>query len=42
MIDKESKINKVKLIGTIKNKTANHLFWSPQGKPILSLAGLKG
>ena len=40
MIDKESKINKVKLIGTIKNKTANHLFWSPQGKMIV-LAGLK-
>ena len=40
MIDKESKINKVKLIGTIKNKTANHLFWSPQGKTIV-LAGLK-
>ena len=39
MIDKESKINKVKLIGTIKNKTAN-LFWSPQGKTIV-LAGLK-
>ena len=40
MIDKESQINKVKLIGTIKNKTANHLFWSPQGKAIV-LAGLK-
>jgi translation initiation factor 3 subunit B len=40
MIDKESKVNKVKLIGTIKNKTANHLFWSPQGKTIV-LAGLK-
>mmetsp|Transcript_2751 Transcript_2751/g.4396 ORF Transcript_2751/g.4396 Transcript_2751/m.4396 type:complete len:713 (+) Transcript_2751:120-2258(+) len=40
MIDKDSAINKVKLIGTIKNKTANHLFWSPAGKVIV-LAGLK-
>lgn len=40
MIDKDSAINKVKLIGTITNKTANHLFWSPQGKVVV-LAGLK-
>ena len=40
MIDKDSAVNKVKLIGTIKNKTANHLFWSPQGKVVV-LAGLK-
>jgi translation initiation factor 3 subunit B len=40
MIDKDSAINKVKLIGTLKNKTANHLFWSPQGGTIV-LAGLK-
>ena len=40
MIDDASAINKVKLIGTLKNKTANHLFWSPQGKTIV-LAGLK-
>ena len=40
MIDKDSAINKVKLIGTLKNKTANHLFWSPTGGTIV-LAGLK-
>ncbi len=40
MIDKDSAINKVKLIGTVKNKTANHLYWSPQGRVVV-LAGLK-
>ena len=40
MIDEGSAVNKVKLIGTIKNKTANCLFWSPKGKVIV-LAGLK-
>ena len=33
MLDKDSSlVNKIRLIGTIKQKTANHLFWSPQGK----------
>ena len=40
MIDDRSAVNKVKLIGTVKNKTANCLFWSPKGKVIV-LAGLK-
>ena len=40
MIDKDSAINKVKLIGTVKNKTANHLYWSPRGRVVV-LAGLK-
>lgn len=39
MKDKNGK-NNVTLIGTIKNKTANHLFWSPNGRVII-LAGLK-
>jgi translation initiation factor 3 subunit B len=40
MMDKDSAVNKVKRIGTLQNKTANHLFWSPQGGTIV-LAGLK-
>ena len=40
MIDDQSSTNKVKLLGTIKNKTANHVFWSPRGKVVV-LAGLK-
>ena len=39
MKDKQGN-NNCTLIGTIKNKTANHLFWSPNGRVII-LAGLK-
>ena len=39
MKDKQGK-NNCTLIGTIKNKTANHLYWSPNGR-IIILAGLK-
>ena len=40
MKDKETGKAQVKHLGTIKNKTANHLFWSPKGSVIV-LAGLK-
>ena len=39
MKDKQGN-NNCTLIGTIKNKTANHLYWSPNGR-IIILAGLK-
>lgn len=39
MKDKQGN-NNCTLIGTIKNKTANHLFWSPNGRVVI-LAGLK-
>ena len=34
MKDKQGK-NNCTLIGTIKNKTANHLYWSPNGRIII-------
>jgi translation initiation factor 3 subunit B len=39
MKDKQGN-NNCTLIGTVKNKTANHLFWSPNGRVVI-LAGLK-
>jgi len=36
----EDKLGRVKKIGTLKGKTANQLYWSPQGKNVV-LAGLK-
>jgi translation initiation factor 3 subunit B len=36
----EDKLGRVKKIGTLKGKSANTLYWSPQGKNVV-LAGLK-
>uniref|UniRef100_A0A7S0RNS6 Eukaryotic translation initiation factor 3 subunit B n=1 Tax=Pyramimonas obovata TaxID=1411642 RepID=A0A7S0RNS6_9CHLO len=36
----QDKLGRVKKIGTLKGKSANQLYWSPQGKNII-LAGLK-
>lgn len=37
----QDKLGRVKKLGTLKGKSANQLFWSPQGKNVV-LAGLKG